>query len=115
MQMLVRAIRVSIESLTREQENSAIKIAQPSAAGRRRAGDQARRNMEIFERAFADVAPFAAGARASRGADKTPRPPGAGGEEIDDLSARWKRCSSASPAERQGQAEHTIGICTGPA
>src|SRR6202795_2291843 len=61
MQMLVpRYLEVSIESLTREQEKFRQQMSQAFGAGPFGAlEDQVRRNMEMFERAFAMFAPFA--------------------------------------------------------
>ena len=89
MQMLVpRYLEVSIDSLTREQEKFRQHMAQ--AFGGSPFGaleDQVRRNMEMFERAFAMFTPFAR--RESGGAGTAPEPekPAAkgGGGEIDDL------------------------------
>src|SRR5439155_371051 len=89
MQMLVpRYLEVSIDSLTREQEKFRHQIAQ--AFGGSPFGaleDQVRRNMEMFERAFAMFTPFARREGQAADADK----PAAGTEssggntEIDDL------------------------------
>ena len=92
MQMLVpRYLEVSIESLTREQEKFRQQMAQ--AFGGSPFGaleDQVRRNMEMFERAFAMFSPFAR--REAQGEAETP--PGAGeggsagsggGAEIEEL------------------------------
>jgi len=98
MQMLVpRYLEVSIESLTREQEKFRNQISQ--AFGGSPFGaleDQVRRNMEMFERAFAMFTPFARReAQAAAENDKsdtagkgTPRP--GGGEEIDDLKRQME-------------------------
>ena len=96
MQMLVpRYLEVSLESLTREQEKFRQQIAQ--AFGGTPFGaleEQARRNMEMFERAFSMFAPFArreAGS-ASPAADSTEpdkSPPRTGGE-IDDLKRQME-------------------------
>src|ERR1700750_3153232 len=61
MQMLVpRYLEVSIESLTREQEKFRQQMAQGFGVGTfAPLEDQVRRNMEMFERAFAMFAPFA--------------------------------------------------------
>jgi polyhydroxyalkanoate synthesis repressor PhaR len=61
MQMLVpRYLEVSIESLTREQEKFRHQIAQAFGGGPFGAlEEQVRRNMEMFERAFAMFTPFA--------------------------------------------------------
>jgi polyhydroxyalkanoate synthesis repressor PhaR len=87
MQMLVpRYLEVSIESLTREQEKFRNQMAQAFGVGAFPSlEDQVRRNMEMFERAFAMFAPFAR--RESQGgeiepeANKAPTKTG----EIDDL------------------------------
>jgi polyhydroxyalkanoate synthesis repressor PhaR len=92
MQMLVpRYLEVSLESLTREQEKFRQQMAQ--AFGGTPFGaleEQARRNMEMFERAFAMFAPFGKrGAQAGTGTEAAEKPAqaasGNGGDEIDDL------------------------------
>ena len=89
MQMLVpRYLEVSIESLTREQEKFRNQISQAFGGGPFGAlEDQVRRNMEMFERAFAMFTPFAKReGQASTEPDKSASAPRAsGGEEIDDL------------------------------
>jgi polyhydroxyalkanoate synthesis repressor PhaR len=90
MQMLVpRYLEVSIDSLTREQQKFRDQMAQ--AFGGSPFGaleDQVRRNMEMFERAFAMFTPFARrdGQSGVAGATSEPdkSPPKTGGE-IDDL------------------------------
>src|SRR3954470_9269682 len=83
MQMLVpRYLEVSIDSLTREQEKFREQMAQ--AFGVTAFGpleDQVRRNMEMFERAFAMFAPFPR--REDQAAE--PEKPARSGGEIDDL------------------------------
>src|ERR1700688_1255236 len=61
MQMLVpRYLEVSIDSLTREQEKFRNQMAQAFGVGAFTSlEEQVRRNMEMFERAFAMFAPFA--------------------------------------------------------
>src|SRR5436189_3187789 len=61
MQMLVpRYLEVSIESLTREQEKFRQQLAQTFGVGAFPSlEEQVRRNMDMFERAFAMFAPFA--------------------------------------------------------
>jgi polyhydroxyalkanoate synthesis repressor PhaR len=83
MQMLVpRFLEVSIDSLTREQEKFREKMAQAFGAGPfAPLEDQVRRNMEMFERAFAMFAPFA---RREGQPAPSAKPAQAGGE-IDDL------------------------------
>jgi polyhydroxyalkanoate synthesis repressor PhaR len=90
MQMLVpRYLEVSIESLTREQQKFRDQMAQ--AFGGSPFGaleDQVRRNMEMFERAFAMFTPFARREGQSGVAGATPEPdksPPKTGGEIDDL------------------------------
>ncbi len=88
MQMLVpRYLEVSIESLTREQEKFRNQITQAFGGGPFGAlEDQVRRNMEMFERAFAMFTPFAkrdTQTAATEIEKATPR--ASGGEEIDDL------------------------------
>jgi len=88
MQMLVpRYLEVSIESLTREQEKFRQQMAQAFGVSPFGAlEDQVRRNMEMFERAFAMFTPFArrenqGGGEPTLPAEKpTPAPGG-----IDDL------------------------------
>jgi len=87
MQMLVpRYLEVSIESLTREQEKFRQQMAQAFGVGAFTSlEEQVRRNMEMFERAFAMFAPFAR--RESGGGEPAPeadKAPGKSGE-IDDL------------------------------
>src|SRR5438105_2845436 len=89
MQMLVpRYLEVSIESLTREQEKFRQQMAQ--AFGGSPFGaleDQVRRNMEMFERAFAMFTPFAR--REGQGAEADKAAAGSetsgGNAEIDNL------------------------------
>jgi polyhydroxyalkanoate synthesis repressor PhaR len=89
MQMLVpRYLEVSLDSLTREQEKFRQQMAQAFGGSPFGALEETvRRNMEMFERAFAMFTPFAR--RESGGAGTTPEPekPAAkgGGGEIDDL------------------------------
>jgi polyhydroxyalkanoate synthesis repressor PhaR len=88
MQMLVpRYLEVSIESLTREQEKFRNQMAQAFGGSPFGALEETvRRNMEMFERAFAMFTPFAR--RESLNAGGTPEPdkPSAkSGGEIDDL------------------------------
>jgi polyhydroxyalkanoate synthesis repressor PhaR len=84
MQMLVpRYLEVSIESLTREQEKFRHQLSHAFGAGPfAPLEDQVRRNMEMFERAFAMFMPFARREAANAEAEKTPA---ASGGEIDDL------------------------------
>jgi polyhydroxyalkanoate synthesis repressor PhaR len=85
MQMLVpRYLEASIESFTREQEKLRQQMAQAFGVGAFTSLDeQVRRNMEMFERAFAMFTPFAR--RESQGeAAETEKPVTKTGE-IDDL------------------------------
>ncbi|HVU41779.1 MAG: polyhydroxyalkanoate synthesis repressor PhaR [Xanthobacteraceae bacterium] len=86
MQMLVpRYLEVSIDSLTREQEKFREQMAQAFGVSPFGAlEDQVRRNMEMFERAFAMFTPFAR--RESQGGG-TVEPDKSAGKtgEIDDL------------------------------
>jgi polyhydroxyalkanoate synthesis repressor PhaR len=106
MQMLVpRYLEVSLESLTREQEKFRQQMAQ--AFGGTPFGaleEQARRNMEMFERAFAMFAPFGrrsgqgtgqgsgqGSGQASTEAEKSAESAGgSGGDEIDDLKRQME-------------------------
>ena len=98
MQMLVpRYLEVSLESLTREQEKFRQQMAQ--AFGGTPFGaleEQARRNMEMFERAFAMFAPFGRrpGQGAGQGNAETEKPAQSGGaangDEIDDLKRQME-------------------------
>jgi polyhydroxyalkanoate synthesis repressor PhaR len=86
MQILVpRYLEVSIESLTREQEKFRQQMAQAFGVGAFTSlEEQVRRNMEMFERAFAMFAPFARREGQSSAAaepGKSPSKPG----EIDEL------------------------------
>jgi polyhydroxyalkanoate synthesis repressor PhaR len=90
MQMLVpRYLEVSIESLTREQEKFRQQMAQ--AFGSSPFGaleEQVRRNMEMFERAFAMFTPFAKReGQVGQGGVAVPDPAKAGAKtgDIDDL------------------------------
>ena len=88
MQMLVpRYLEVSIESLTREQEKFRQQMAQAFGVGAFSSlEDQVRRNMEMFERAFAMFAPFArreSGGNPEAPVDTEKSPQKSG--DIDDL------------------------------
>jgi len=96
MQMLVpRYLEVSIESLTREQEKFRQQMAQAFGVGTfGPLEDQVRRNMEMFERAFAMFAPFA---RREDQAAEAEKPPAPGGEieglkrQLDEMQQRLDR------------------------
>ncbi len=86
MQMLVpRYLEVSIDSLTREQEKFREQMAQAFGVGAFTSlEEQVRRNMEMFERAFAMFAPFARREQSGEAAAEPEKsPPKAG--DIDDL------------------------------
>jgi polyhydroxyalkanoate synthesis repressor PhaR len=86
MQMVVpRFLEVSIDSLTREQEKFRSHIA--TAFGMSPFGaleDQARRNMEMFERAFSMFAPFGRRDEAAPAAPEPEKPPRSG-SDLDTL------------------------------
>jgi polyhydroxyalkanoate synthesis repressor PhaR len=88
MQMLVpRYLEVSLDSLTREQEKFRAQMAQAFGIGNFGAmEDQVRRNMEMFERAFAMFTPFARERQSSSEPDK----PQKSGAEIDDLKRQME-------------------------
>jgi polyhydroxyalkanoate synthesis repressor PhaR len=91
MQMLVpRYLEVSLETLTREQEKFRQQIAHTFGSGPFGAlEDQARRNMEMFERAFAMFSPFAK--RENPGSEEEKPKRGAGNkEEIDGLKRQME-------------------------
>ena len=92
MQMLVpRYLEVSIDSLTREQQKFRDQMAQAFGVSPFGAiEDQARRNMEMFERAFAMFTPFARREAQSGEADKESGPPSEGSGEINDLKRQME-------------------------
>ena len=98
MQMLVpRYLEVSIESLTREQEKFRQQMAQAFGVGAFTSlEEQVRRNMEMFERAFAMFAPFARretrAARRRRSRKNRRRKRG----EIDDLKRQLDEMQTKS-------------------
>jgi polyhydroxyalkanoate synthesis repressor PhaR len=106
MQMLVpRYLEVSIDSLTREQEKYRQQIAQ--AFGVNAFGpleEQVRRNMEMFERAFAVFAPFGRREGQAAPVEPTETAPRTGGVEIDDLKRQMeemqKRLDRLSEGEK---------------
>jgi polyhydroxyalkanoate synthesis repressor PhaR len=87
MQMLVpRYLEVSIESLTREQEKFRQQLAQTFGVGAFPSLEvQVRRNMDMFERAFAMFAPFARREAQAGDAAAEPGKPASKGGDIDDL------------------------------
>src|SRR5215475_7845044 len=93
MQMLVpRYLEVSIEALTREQEKFRQQMWQ--AFGGTPFGaleEQARRNMEMFERAFAMFTPFARReSQAAAEPEKSSPPAAGGGGDINDLKRQME-------------------------
>ena len=121
MQMLVpRYLEVSIESLTREQEKFREQMAQAFGVGAFPSlEEQVRRNMEMFERAFAMFAPFARresqaaeaaaepGKAAPMGAPKgTPKGTPVGGDiddlkrQLDEMQKKVDRLSEKTAGER---------------
>jgi polyhydroxyalkanoate synthesis repressor PhaR len=95
MQMLVpRYLEASIESFTREQEKFRQQLTQ--AFGNTPFGpleDQVRRNMEMFQRAFAMFTPFVKREAQNTAADKPQRGsgnPGEGNGDIDDLKRQME-------------------------
>src|SRR6202142_1112625 len=89
MQMLVpRYLEVSIESLTREQEKFRNQMAQAFGGSPFGALEETvRRNMEMFERAFAMFTPFVRRENQNAGgtAPEPEKPAAKSGGEIDDL------------------------------
>ena len=127
MQMLVpRYLEVSIESLTREQEKFREQMAQAFGVGAFPSlEEQVRRNMEMFERAFAMFAPFArresqaaeAAAEPGKAAPKgAPKGTPTGGDiddlkrQLDEMQKKVDRLSEKSAGgERSGMDEQTAG------
>ena len=87
MQMLVpRYLEVSIELLTREQEKFRQQLAQTFGVGAFPSlEEQVRRNMDMFERAFAMFAPFARREAQASEAAAEPGKPASKTGDIDDL------------------------------
>jgi polyhydroxyalkanoate synthesis repressor PhaR len=110
MQMLVpRFLEVSIDSLTREQEKFRSKMAHAFGIGPFGAiEDQARRNMELFERAFSVFTPFVRTNAQDADGERVERPAG----ELDDLKRqmaemqkRLDRLSDGEPRAEGGKKE----------
>jgi polyhydroxyalkanoate synthesis repressor PhaR len=85
MQMLVpRYLEASIDTLTKEQGKFREQMAHAfGVTGFGPLEEQARRNMEMFEKTFAMFAPFAAG---QKGAEK----PSRSGDEVDELKRQME-------------------------
>jgi polyhydroxyalkanoate synthesis repressor PhaR len=94
MQMLVpRYLEASIESLTREQEKFRQQLTQAFGTGAfGPLEDQVRRNMEMFQRAFAMFTPFAKREAQEGETERPARPAGGSGgaDEIDDLKRQME-------------------------
>jgi len=94
MQMLVpRYLEVSIDNLSREQGKFRDQMAQAfGATGFGPLEDMARRNMEMFERAFAMFAPFGRQATSAGAAAATEpgKAPAHGSDEIEDLKKQME-------------------------
>ena len=91
MQTLVpRFLETSIDSFTREQGKFREQMAQAfGGVGFGAMEDQVRRNMEMFERAFAMFVPFARReGMAAAEPDKAPQKPAGGGGELDEMKRR---------------------------
>jgi polyhydroxyalkanoate synthesis repressor PhaR len=92
MQMVMpRYLEVSIDSFTREQEKFRQHIAQ--AFGGSPFGaleDQVRRNMEMFERAFAMLTPFARREQQAASESDKPQTSATDGDEIHDLKRQME-------------------------
>src|SRR5260370_40443416 len=92
MQMLVpRYLEVSIDSFTREQEKFRQHMAQ-AFGGSPFGGleEQVRRNMEMFERAFAMFTPFARREQQAAWEPNKPQPSTSDGEEVHDLKRQME-------------------------
>ena len=85
MQMLVpRYLEASIDSFTKEQGKFRDQMAQAfGATGFGPLEEQARRNMEMFEKTFAMFAPFGGG-------QKSTEKPSRAGDEVDDLKRQME-------------------------
>jgi polyhydroxyalkanoate synthesis repressor PhaR len=115
MQMLVpRYLEVSIESLTREQEKFREQMAQAFGGGPFGAlEDQVRRNMEMFERAFAMFTPFARREQHSAQQPERSQSSGSEGDEIhalkrqmEEMQKRLDRLSEHNEkAQRRSESE----------
>src|SRR5215831_1283168 len=95
MQMLVpRYLELSIDNFSREQGKFRDQMAQAfGAAGFGQLEEMARRNMEMFERAFAMFAPFGARQATNASAAATAEPgktPAPGSDEIEDLKKQME-------------------------
>jgi polyhydroxyalkanoate synthesis repressor PhaR len=105
MQMLVpRYLEVSIDSLTREQEKFRQQMTQAFGVSPFGAmEEQARRNMEMFQKAFSMFTPFARqAANAAAAAEKAAPPQRSGGDidelkrQLDEMQKRLDRMSTSS-------------------
>jgi polyhydroxyalkanoate synthesis repressor PhaR len=91
MQMMVpRYLEYSIDSLTREQGKIRDQMTQAFGVGGFGAlEDQARRNMDIFQRTFSMFTPFAQ-REEQAASEASSTPPAAGGGDIDDLKRQME-------------------------
>jgi polyhydroxyalkanoate synthesis repressor PhaR len=110
MQMLVpRYLEVSIDTLVREQEKMRSQVAQAfGVAGFGPLEEQVRRNMEMFQRAFAMFAPpFARREGQAPEADKSAPRPADGGEiddlkrQMEDMQRRLDRLGNPEPGSKE--------------
>jgi len=109
MQMLVpRYLEVSIDSLTREQEKFRSQMTQAFGGGSLGLlEEQARRNMELFQRTFAMFTPFAQRSPAGAEADKSGSRGAASGsgdldelkKQLEEMQKRLDRMSDKKPPE----------------
>jgi polyhydroxyalkanoate synthesis repressor PhaR len=105
MQMLVpRYLEVSIESLTREQEKFRNQMASAFGVGAFTSlEEQVRRNMDMFERAFAMFAPFARRESSGEAAAETEKSPPKSGDiddlkrQLDDMKRKVDRLAEKDP------------------
>jgi polyhydroxyalkanoate synthesis repressor PhaR len=108
MQMLVpRFLEVSIDSLTREQEKFREQMAQAFGVGPFGSlEEQARRNLEMFERTFAMFAPFARREAQARDQAAEPEKAAPKGGDIDELKRQLddmkKKLDQLTDKEKSG-------------
>ena len=117
MQMLVpRYLEVSIESLTREQEKFRQQMAQAFGVGAFTSlEEQVRRNMDMFERAFAMFAPFARREGAAAEAAESDKAAGKSGDiddlkrQLDDMKRKVDRLTGGDQ-QRSNHAGISVGL-----
>ena len=105
MQMLVpRYLEVSIESLTREQEKFRQQMSQAFGVSPFGAlEDQVRRNMEMFERAFAMFTPFARRESQAAGAGEPEKSRRQIGRDRRSQAPARRDAKKSRPVDRQGR------------